>query len=424
MDKVQVIAAFDWLNKEEVIGSLGHDRIRGTDVYSFEYDENWLKENRGLVLSEDLKPFTGVQYNIVPDKLFGCFSDALPDRWGRKLIDLKAHLEQKKNVSPLTDWDYLKGVDDELRMGAFRFKDEQTGEYIGISDKEKVPPLLYLDDMVKAAHEIESKDYKQLEPEKKWIQRLFQPGTSMGGARPKACVKDNGKIYLAKFPSIKDEYDVSQWEYFASEMGRECGLNMAKSRLIPTEDGKHIFLSERFDRNNEGKRIQVGSSLSLLGFKDGDGERTNKGYLDIVDFIVSNEEDHLEQDLKELYRRVAFSICIGNSDDHFRNHSFLLTKKGWHLSPAYDINPSHSYSQSLMINEESNDSDLNQLYESHESYMIDEKSAFNIIRDVTHSMKYWESTARKVGMSKSEMDLFRERFDSGIEWKYGSGLHR
>lgn len=98
MDKVQVIAAFDWLNKEEVIGSLGHDRIRGTDVYSFEYDENWLKENRGLVLSEDLKPFTGVQYNIVPDKLFGCFSDALPDRWGRKLIDLKAHLEQKKNV--------------------------------------------------------------------------------------------------------------------------------------------------------------------------------------------------------------------------------------------------------------------------------------------------------------------------------------
>lgn len=426
MEKITVLAAFDWLNNEEIIGTLGHERLRGSDIYSFEYSSTWLTNHKGLLLSDDLKPYSGIQYNFVPDKLFGCFSDALPDRWGRKLIDLRTRLNtsNSKSSMKLSDWDYLKGVEDELRMGALRFKDADSGKYIGFNSHEEVPPLLFLNDMVKAAHEVESKDYKHLEPEKKWIQRLFQPGTSMGGARPKACVKDEGKIYLAKFPSIKDEYDISKWEYFASIMGKECGLNMANSRLVPTEDGRHIFLSERFDRNECGKRLQTASSMSLLGLNDGDGQHTNKGYLDIVDFIISNNGDFVEHDLEELYRRIAFSICIGNTDDHFRNHAFLLTENGWHLSPAYDINPSQGYSQALLINEKSNDSDLNQLFDSHENYMLDERTAFGIIKEVTRNMKYWESTAHRVGLTNSEIDLFKERFENGIAWKYGGGMHR
>ena len=327
-----------------------------------------------------------------------------------------------KGRTTLSDWDYLKGVEDTLRVGGFRFKDPANGAYISATPDYSVPPALHVDELLQAAREIEKSDYKHMAPEEKWVQRLFQPGSSMGGARPKACVESEGHLYLAKFPSVKDTLNISRWEHFAHLMARECGINAAQTKVITTGTGQDILLSQRFDRTDDNRRAHMASSLTLLGLADGDGEKTGKGYLDMVDFIVAGGGTRIEADLEELYRRVAFNICIGNADDHFRNHAFLLGKRGWELSPAYDMNPTNSLYQSLLIDGHSNDSDLNRLYAAHELYMMDDTTARGIIMDVTRNMKYWEGMAQDAGLSRREIFYFSERFEKGLSFQYSSGL--
>lgn len=424
MENLDVIASFDWMDKEEKVGSLGHEYLRGSDVFSFEFDRNWLKSYPKIELDRDLRPYTGVQYSQ-DNHIFGCFSDALPDRWGRRLIDLRVSLETEGKAShTLSDWDYLKGVEDEMRMGGFRFQDPADGTFISSTPGYSVPPTIHIDELLQAAKEIEKSEYKHLEPEKKWVQRLFQPGSSMGGARPKACVQSGGQLYLAKFLSINDDINVSRWEHFAHLMAKECGITVAETQVLKAGTGQDILLSKRFDRTEDNKRIHMASSLTVLGLTDGDGQRNGKGYLDIVDFIISGGGNHIEANLEELYRRVAFNICIGNTDDHFRNHAFLLGKDGWELSPAYDMNPTNSTFQALLIDANTNDSSLNHLYNAHELYMLDETTARGIILDITRNMKYWENMAEDIGLPQREITYFTDRFEQGLEFQYGSGLRR
>lgn len=424
MEKLDVIASFDWMDKEEKVGSLGYEYLRGSDVFSFEFDKTWLKRYPKIDFGCDLRPYTGVQYSQ-GNHIFGCFSDTLPDRWGRRLIDLRASLETEGKAShTLSDWDYLKGVEDEMRMGGFRFQDPIDGSFISSTPSYSVPPAIHIDELLQAAKEIEKSEYKHLEPEKKWVQRLFQLGSSMGGARPKACVQSGGQLYLAKFPSINDDINVSQWEHFAHLMAKECGITVAETQVIKAGTGQDILLSKRFDRTEDNKRIHMASSLTVLGLTDGDGQRNGKGYLDIVDFIISGGGNHIEANLEELYKRVAFNICIGNTDDHFRNHAFLLGKDGWELSPAYDMNPTNSMFQALLIDANTNESSLNHLYNAHELYMLDETTARGIIMDVTRNMKYWESMAEDIGLPQREITYFTDRFEQGMEFQYGAGLRR
>ena len=424
MENLDVIASFDWMDKEEKVGSLGHEYLRGSDVFSFEFDKTWLKRYPKIDFGCDLRPYTGVQYSQ-GYHIFGCFSDALPDRWGRRLIDLRASLETEGKAShTLSDWDYLKGVEDEMRMGGFRFQDPADGTFISSTPGYSVPPTIHIDELLQAAKEIEKSEYKHLEPEKKWVQRLFQPGSSMGGARPKACVQSGGQLYLAKFPSINDDINVSRWEHFAHLMAKECGIIVAETQVLKAGTGQDILLSKRFDRAEDNKRIHMASSLTVLGLTDGDGQRNGKGYLDIVDFIISGGGNHIEANLAELYKRVAFNICIGNTDDHFRNHAFLLGKDGWELSPAYDMNPTNSMFQALLIDANTNESSLNHLYNAHELYMLDETTARGIIMDVTRNMKYWESMAEDIGLPRREITYFTDRFEKGMEFQYGAGLRR
>ena len=424
MGKLDVIASFDWMDKEEKVGSLGYEYLRGSDVFSFEFDKTWLKRYPKIDFGCDLRPYTGVQYSQ-GNHIFGCFSDTLPDRWGRRLIDLRASLETEGKAShTLSDWDYLKGVEDEMRMGGFRFQDPIDGSFISSTPSYSVPPAIHIDELLQAAKEIEKSEYKHLEPEKKWVQRLFQPGSSMGGARPKACVQSGGQLYLAKFPSINDDINVSQWEHFAHLMAKECGITVAETQVIKAGTGQDILLSKRFDRTEDNKRIHMASSLTVLGLTDGDGQRNGKGYLDIVDFIISGGGNHIEANLEELYKRVAFNICIGNTDDHFRNHAFLLGKDGWELSPAYDMNPTNSMFQALLIDANTNESSLNHLYNAHELYMLDETTARGIIMDVTRNMKYWESMAEDIGLPRREITYFTDRFEQGMEFQYGAGFRR
>ena len=212
-------------------------------------------------------------------------------------------------------------------------------------------------------------------------------------------------LYVAKFPSRKDDYDVGLWEHFSHLLATKAGINAAKTKVLATGEKYHTLLSQRFDRTQEGKRIHFASAMTLLGLSDGDNATTGHGYLDIVDFIIQNCTD-VERNLQELYRRVAFNICIGNTDDHFRNHGFLLTAKGWTLSPAYDMNPTlHEY-QSLLISADSNKADLSILLDTCEDYMLNKKTAEKIVAEVVEVVKEWRELANRQGISKREMDMF------------------
>lgn len=365
MQKLFVYADFDWLDKPLLIGELSCDSVRGNEIYGFSFDNEWLAKYGDIFLSDDLQNYTGTQYTRSERDIFACFSDALPDRWGRTLLNRREQIaaaDEKRTVRRLTSFDYLMGVDDTSRMGGFRFADTRAGKFINCEASLRVPPLANVRELMHAAHEIEASEEKHLLPSKKWLAQLLHPGTSLGGARPKASVIDeDGSQTVAKFPSRKDDYDVAQWEHFCHVMGRKAGLNVAETRTIDG-DKYHILLSKRFDRTTDGKRIHFASALTLLGLTDGDNETTGYGYTDIVDFIVQHG-CNVEQNLEELYRRVAFYIIVGNSDDHFRNHGFLLTRKGWELSPAYDINPTLSGSQSLLINRNTSESNIDILLE-------------------------------------------------------------
>lgn len=413
MERLLVFADFDWLDKPELVGELCYEKLRGSESYAFRFDDNWLKFHAGIKLSEDINNYPGLQYTQPGNDIFGCFSDALPDRWGRTLLKRREQIqasEEKRAVRNLSSFDYLMGIDDFSRMGGFRLKRELDGDFINISPSLKIPPLTELRQLVLASQEVEKSEENDVLPEKKWIAQLIQPGTSLGGARPKAGVlDDSGNLCIAKFPSRKDDYDTGLWEHFSHLLARKAGINAAQTKVLGGLGKYHTLLSKRFDRTDEGKRIHFASSMSLIGLRDGDNAQGGYGYLNIVDFILQSCCD-VEKNLQELYRRVAFNICIGNSDDHFRNHGFLLTPRGWTLSPAYDMNPTLNEYQSLLINESSNKADICTLLESCESYMIKKEVAENIIRQVQAAVAGWENLAVLLQIPAREVTMFKDRF--------------
>lgn len=413
MERLLVFADFDWLDKPELVGELCYEKLRGSDSYAFQYDEHWLKGHAEVKLSEDINNYPGMQYTQPGQDVFGCFSDALPDRWGRTMLKRREQIlasEEKRAVRSLSSFDYLMGIDDFSRMGGFRFKKELEGEFINVSASLKIPPLTELKDLLHASREIEKSEEANVLPEKKWIAQLIQPGSSLGGARPKASVLDEkGNLCIAKFPSRKDDYDTGLWEHFSHLLAQKAGIEVAQTKVLGGLGKYHTFLSRRFDRKDEAKRVHFASSMSLLGLKDGDNAQGGYGYLDMVDFILQGCCD-VEQNLQELYRRVAFNMCIGNSDDHFRNHAFLLTQKGWTLSPAYDMNPTLNEYQSLLVNESSNKADISVLLDSCESYLIKKEIAANIIQEVQTAVSGWESLAVQLQIPVREMTLFKDRF--------------
>lgn len=417
MKKLYVFADFDWLKEVELIGELGYGSLRGTDSYSFTFNNEWLKKHGELFLSDDLNNYPGQQYSLPEMDIFGCFSDALPDRWGRTLLLRREQIvaaEEKRPVRRLSSFDFLTGIDDFSRMGGFRFKEIPDGEFINVSESLKIPSLTDIRGLIAASAEIEKSEEKNILPDRKWIAQLVHPGTSLGGARPKANVIDTDKtLYVAKFPSRKDDYDVGIWEHFSHQLAIKSGISAAKTGVMANGGEYHTLLSQRFDRTQEGRRIHFASAMTLLGLSDGDNATSGHGYLDIVDFIIQNCTD-VEKNLQELYRRVAFNICIGNSDDHFRNHGFLLTAKGWILSPAYDMNPTLNEYQSLLISSTSNKADLGVLLDACEEYMLNRNTAEKIVSEVVEAVKGWRELAVRSGLSKREMDIFSGVLDGRV----------
>jgi serine/threonine-protein kinase HipA len=417
MKKLWVYADFGWLKEVELIGELSFENLRGSETYGLQYNKEWLKRHSDMLLGDDINNYPGMQYTKPGKDIFGCFSDALPDRWGRMLLNRREQIlanEENRPIRKLSSFDHLLGIDDFSRIGGFRFKTDPNGDFINQHSSLQIPPLTSLRALMQACSEIEQSEEKNELPDRKWIDQLIQPGSSLGGARPKASIIDeNKKLNIAKFPSRNDDYDVGLWEHFSHLLAQNAGINVAVTRFISSGEKYHTFLSERFDRTKEGKRIHFASAMTMLGRSDGDNFANGYGYLDIVDFILKACTS-VEDNLRELYRRLAFNICIGNTDDHFRNHGFLLMPRGWTLSPAYDINPTLKDYQSLLISSSSNESNLQLLLDSCEDYMLDSKQCSGIIQEVVSAVKSWKTTALRLQIPKWEMDRFSARFDKHI----------
>lgn len=414
MKTLYVYACFDWLPAPQLMGELGHESLRGADSYLFRFDEEWLRNHGSLFISADLRNYPGMQYTLPGRDIFGCFSDALPDRWGRLLLLRREQIlasEEQRPIRRLTSFDHLTGIDDFSRMGALRFKPSPNDDYINTTSSLRIPPLADIKSLVAASHEVERSEERNTLPEKRWIQQLVHPGSSLGGARPKAGVLDNdGHLCVAKFPSRNDDYDVALWEHLCHLLAREAGIAVADTSVISVEEHHHVFLSRRFDRTDDGRRRHFASAMTLLGLTDGCNAATGNGYLDIVDFILQHCCD-VEWNLRQLYRRVAFNIAAGNSDDHFRNHGFLLTSRGWTLAPAYDMNPTLNTSQSLLINRSSNAADLGLLLESSDEYMIPRDEGHGIIQEVLKAVAKWQTIARRLKIPQREIDYFSDVFN-------------
>jgi len=400
----------------QAVGTLRYDMIRGNATYQWEYDAQWLRAHRGIMLSADLLNAGGAQF--AQGRLFAFLQDAMPDRWGKRLIEKRERLvAERDNRSPrhLTDMDYLTQIDDTTRMGALQLHDGERWLGTDYADTP-VPPLAYLREFVDMAQEYERRDAQGGTVREDWLLNLYRQGSSLGGARPKANVRDtDGSLWIAKIPSLNDEYDVAQWEFFAHRMAAKCGIDVPETRLLAVPGQRyHTLLSRRFDRQGDA-RIHYASAMTLTGLQDGADANTGNGYLDIVDAIIGNTGFVSPQSaLEHLYRRVAFSIVIGNHDDHFRNHGFLLTEKGWIWSPAFDLNPSDFDTQSLLVSSNSNDSSLPVLLAAAGEYMLTADTAQKIIDEVGAAMHSWRLVARQCGISSAEQNRFAARFDKSL----------
>ena len=408
MRHIQIYLEANGFPQAEHVGTLGYDMIRGNAAYQWEFDAQWLQRHRQIRLSGELQNASGPQYGS--GRLFGFLQDAMPDRWGRRLIDKRERLlaaQERRAPRHLTDIDYLTQIDDTTRMGALRLRDGERILGTEYADTP-VPPLTHLREFVDMAQEYERQDEQGGAIREEWLLNLYKQGSSLGGARPKANVRDiDGSLWIAKIPSINDDYDVALWEFWAHQMASLAGIKVPEMRLLSLPGQKyHTLLSKRFDRDGE-QRMHFASAMTLCGLQDGADATTGNGYLDMVDVIVGSAGFvDPRAALEQLYRRVAFSICIRNHDDHFRNHGFLLTEKGWVWSPAYDLNPSDFNTQSLLVSRDSNESSLEILLSAAGDYMLSAERAQQIIGEVLAAMTKARQVARQCGISEHEVARF------------------
>ena len=390
------------------VGRLYADAIRGKEVFSFEFDSSWLKQSVCRHLDPDLQLFSGPQYVSDKKPNFGVFTDSCPDRWGRVLIERRESVlakEEGRSRRTLMESDFLLGVHDETRMGALRFKTAEGGAFLDDEPDYAAPPLASLRELQEASWHLEADDDADV---LRWLQILLAPGSSLGGARPKANIrKPDGSLWIAKFPSRNDRTDVGAWEAVAMTLAERCGVEVAPFEIV--RYGQYAtFMTRRFDRNAEGRRVHFTSAMSMLGYAD--GQTDGCSYLEIAEWI-SRYSSQATLDLVQMWRRIVFNIAISNCDDHLRNHGFLLTEKGWRLSPAYDLNPSfYGGGLSLNITEADNALDMDLAREVAPFFGVLEKDAEAIIGEVCDEVSGWRRVATKLGISREEQEMMAGAF--------------
>lgn len=403
----EIFVYADWFmySEPKLVGKLWFSTIRGKTVYSFEYNKEWIKS--GIAIDPELPLFTGKQY-AGGNENFGIFKDSSPDRWGELLMKrreiLLAKLE-KRPSNQLFGIDFLMGVHDNHRMGGLRFKENAASEFMSDDSKLAAPPWTSLRDLEYAVEQYEKNADELDEASLKWINQLIAPGSSLGGARPKADVVDTaGKQWIAKFPSQKDDTDVGLWEMVIHDLAIKAGIKVANAGVKKLGSSYHTYLSQRFDRTEDNKRIHFASAMTLLQRTDGDDADSGVSYLDLVAFIKSGCTD-VTENLEELFRRVLFSVCVSNTDDHLRNHGFLYTESGWTLSPAFDINANETGTAlKLNIDEEDNSLDIDLVMSTSSYYLILDERAEVIKAEVLDAIADWRKVAIKHKIPSSEIE--------------------
>ncbi len=412
----RILVYADWINSKppKLIGTLFTNPIRGKEVFSFEYCAEWLSYNFSTILDPSLNLFSGPQYLTDNKNNFGMFLDSSPDRWGKMLMRRReAVLARQENrvERQLLESDYLLGVFDKQRTGALRFKTNENESFLNDDKQFAIPPWASLRDLEHASMQIENKDITDDPEYVKWLNMLIMPGSSLGGARPKAGVLDTkNNLWIAKFPSRNDDKDVGVWEMVVNELAQKANINVAASKLIKLSDKYHTFLSKRFDRDDKGNRLHFSSAMTMLGYQDGANEQIGVSYLEIVEFLMEHG-GNVDNDLEELWQRIVFNICVSNSDDHLRNHGFILTGNGWVLSPAYDINPiEFATGLSLNISENDNSLNLELAKEVAPYFRLSAKKTNEIINNILSFVKDWRKVADKYDIPKSEQNKMKNAF--------------
>lgn len=412
----EILVFADWLGIKEPIlmGTLYSEIIRGKEIFSFQYTDEWMNSKYAQIIDPDLQLYKGTQYLDDKKSNFGIFLDSSPDRWGRLLMRRREAVLARVEKQPekiLFESDYLLGVFDEYRMGGLRFKAILDGPFLNNNSQFAIPPWTSLNELEQASLKIESDDIIDDPEYLKWLNMLIAPGSSLGGARPKASISDDtNNLWIAKFPSLSDEKDIGGWEMVVHDLAVESGLNVADAMVKKYSNKYHTFLTKRFDRTSHKKRIHFASAMTMLGYTDGTDFHEGVSYLELAEFLVTNGAK-VNHDLEELWKRIVFSICVTNTDDHLRNHGFILTDKGWTLSPAYDINPvENGTGLKLNISENDNSLDFDLAFDVIEYFRLDEKKALDIIKQIKYIVSNWRSLASSYNISKTEQELMAKAF--------------
>lgn len=412
---IYVYADWEGLHEPALIGVLHSDYIRGKEIFSFSYEKEWLQRGEFRVLDPDLGQFGGPQYIRDEKPNFGVFLDSSPDRWGRLLMKRReAILARGEDRKPrvLTETDYLLGVYDGSRMGALRFKLDRSGNFLDDNRELATPPWANIRDLEYASLRLEEDDSIDDPEYRKWLNMLVAPGSSLGGARPKANVVDTrNNLWIAKFPSGNDSKDMGAWERVVNILAAQCGIDVPETLAERYSSKQHTFLSKRFDRTEDGRRIHFASAMTMLGQSDGADHTTGASYLDIVDFLIRHGAN-VDHDLEQLWRRIVFNIAVSNCDDHLRNHGFLLTETGWVLSPAYDINPDENGTGlKLNISEDDNSLDFDLALSVAPFFRVSGAKSESILNEIAASVANWKKVASDCGISRSEQELVAHAFN-------------
>lgn len=394
------------------VGALHIEHVKGHEIFTFQFSEEALSHPHINLLFPNVAVGKG-HFHLSNDEnaaLFKMLTDSMPDRWGKVLLKKKRLNELKEagtrqRMPDLNDSDYLLQLSDRTRMGAFRFYNSETENYLGSND-QAIPPITRVQELQEICRKVEDDDEVG-----SWLEQLIAPGTSLGGARPKAnMINEKGVLCIAKFPSKNDEIDVGLWEFITNRLAHQCNINVPDCDFNKFNSEYTTFLSDRFDRNNQGERIHFVSAMALTQHNDGDEEVS---YLEIAEVIKQHGQD-ATANLHELWRRIVFNIAVSNGDDHLRNHGLLLQPEGWVLAPAYDVNPGSGKSGYLKLNidDADNSTDFELALSSAEYFELDIAQSKAILKEVYDSVSQWEILAKRYSASQNEIDFMKSAFQT------------
>lgn len=411
-DTVEVVLDWEALGGPQGVGTLHREAARGASVVSFEYARSWLRNGLGLALDPDLSLVPGRTYTQ-PDRTdFGVFLDSSPDRWGRMLLQRWENWQARRDgrkPRTLREWDFLLGVQDVTRLGALRLRRAGESSFLAESDGLAVPPLAQVRELAAAASSIEADDKNvDDDQEGRWLRQLVAPGSSLGGARPKAMVLDEaGRLCLAKFPSRQDRTDAAAWEFVLNQLACQAGIAVPHARLLPWGENGSTLLLTRFDRTPTGARIPYASAMTLLERRDGE---SGASYLELAELLM-RQGSNRQTDAVELFRRVLFNVAVSNTDDHLRNHGFFLTLKGWTLAPAFDMNPNlDGGPHAIALDELTDDGDVGTVMAARKEYGVSASDAKAAQGSVLGAVKGWRAVAEKAGIARREVEAYAGAF--------------